>query len=176
MTILLRPWREEDIPALARYADDSRIAANLRDVFPSPYTEADARWFVEDCMARDGNDVLFRAITADGEVVGSISVARGADVYRQSGELGYWLAVPFWGQGIMTRAVEQICREAFESLGLVRISAEVFAHNTASRRVLEKAGFQLEGVLRKSVTKNGRLYDACIYGLLRQREEKGRER
>ena len=175
MTVSLRPWRAEDIPALARYADDPRIAANLRDAFPSPYTRADAQWFVEDCMARDENDVLFRAIMADGQMAGSISVVRGADVYRQSGELGYWLAVPFWGQGIMTAAVEQICREAFDSLGLVRIFAEVFACNTASRRVLEKAGVQLEGILQKSVTKNGQLYDSCLYGLVRQRGEEGRE-
>lgn len=175
MTVSLRPWQETDIPALARYADDPRIAANLRDVFPSPYTKEDAQWFVEDCMARNGNEVLFRAITADGQVVGSISVVRGTDVYHQSGELGYWLAVPFWGQGIMTAAVEEICREAFDVLGLVRIYAEPFAHNAASRRVLEKAGFQLEGVLRKSVTKNGQLYDSCLYGLVRQGGEKGRE-
>ena len=67
----------------------------------------------------------------------------------------------------MTRAVEEICREAFDSLGLARIYAEPFAHNAASRRVLEKAGFQLEGVLRKSVTKKGQLYDSCVYGLVR---------
>ena len=167
MNGLLRPWRADDIPGLARRADDSRIAENLRDVFPSPYTEADARWFVEDCMARDGQGALFRAVVVDGEAVGSVSVVRGTDVYRQSGELGYWLAVPCWGQGIMTRAVEEICREAFDSLGLARIYAEPFAHNAASRRVLEKAGFQLEGVLRKSVTKKGQLYDSCVYGLVR---------
>ena len=96
----LRPWRLSDAADVARYANNEKIAANLRDVFPWPYAEEDAAWFVRDCMARDGQNALFRAITADGACVGSISVAVGTDVYRRSGELGYWLAEPFWGRGI----------------------------------------------------------------------------
>ena len=166
--IKLRPWRESDIPAVARYADNPRIAANLRDVFPSTYRPEDADWFVRDCMARDGQGVLFRAIDLDGQAVGSISVTVGADVYRRSGELGYWLAEPFWGRGIMTEAVGRICREAFSAFDLVRIFAEPYAANIASRRVLEKAGFRLEGLLRQSVCKKGEILDSCIYALLRQ--------
>ena len=168
MQLALVPWEEAFIPSVARYADNPRIAANLRDVFPWPYAEEDAAWFVRDCMARDGQNALFRAITADGACVGSISVAVGTDVYRRSGELGYWLAEPFWGRGIMTWAVEEICREAFAVFDIVRIFAEPYAYNTGSRRVLEKAGFTLEGVLRRSVLKNGRMHDSCIYALLRE--------
>ena len=168
MELALVPWEEAFIPSVARYADNPRIAANLRDVFPWPYAEEDAAWFVRDCMARDGQNALFRAITADGACVGSISVAVGTDVYRRSGELGYWLAEPFWGRGIMTWAVEEICREAFAAFDIVRIFAEPYAYNTGSRRVLEKAGFTLEGVLRRSVLKNGRMHDSCIYALLRE--------
>ena len=169
----LRPWRESDIPAVVRYADNSRIAANLRDVFPFPYHPEDADWFVRDCMERDGRGVLFRAIDLDGQAVGSISVAVGADVYRRGGELGYWLGEPFWGRGIMTEAVGRICREAFSTFDLVRIYAEPYAENFGSRRVLEKAGFRLEGILRQRVCKQGRLLDSCVYALLRQELPEG---
>ena len=171
MQITLVPWEERFIPQVAKYANNPHIAANLRDVFPWPYTEADAEWFVRDCMARDGQRVLFRAILADGACVGSISVTQGADVYRRSGELGYWLAEPLWGRGVMTRAVREMCREAFAALDVVRIYAEPYAYNTGSRRVLEKCGFTLEGTLRQSVYKNGRMLDSCIYALLREELE-----
>ena len=171
MQITLVPWEERFIPQVAKYANNPHIAANLRDVFPWPYTEADADWFVRDCMARDGQGVLFRAILADGECVGSISVTQGADVYRRSGELGYWLAEPLWGRGIMTWAVREMCREAFAALDIARIYAEPYAYNTGSRRVLEKCGFTLEGTLRQSVYKNGRMLDSCIYALLREKLE-----
>ena len=93
------------------------------------------------------------------------------DVYRRGGELGYWLAEPFWGKGIMARAVREMCREAFAALDIVRIYAEPYAYNTGSRRVLEKCGFTLEGTLRQSVCKNGRMLDSCIYALLREELE-----
>ena len=168
MLIALAPWEEKFIPDVAKYANNPNIAANLRDVFPWPYADADAAWFVRDCMARDGQGVLFRSILADGGCVGSISVIQGADVYRRGGELGYWLAEPFWGKGIMTRAVREMCREAFAALDIVRIYAEPYAYNTGSRRVLEKCGFTLEGTLRQSVYKRGELFDSCIYGLLKE--------
>ena len=171
MPIALVPWEEKFIPDVAKYANNPNIAAKLRDVFPWPYADADADWFVRDCMARDGQGVLFRAILSDGECVGSISVARGSDVYRRSGELGYWLAEPLWGKGVMTWAVREMCREAFQKLDIVRIYAEPYAYNAGSRRVLEKCGFTLEGTLRQSVCKNGRMLDSCIYALLREEFE-----
>ena len=102
------------------------------------------------------------------EAVGSIGLFLGSDVYRRSAELGYWLGEPFWGRGIMTAAVETMCREGFAAWGIVRIHAEPFARNAASRRVLEKAGFALEGTLRRSVYKNGEMLDSCIYALVRE--------
>lgn len=162
----LLPWEEAYIPHLVRYANDERIAANLRDVFPCPYTEADAAWFVHDCMEKEEQQ-LCRAIVIDGEAVGCVSVQPQSDVYRRSGELGYWLARPFWGKDVMTAAVGQICQEAFRRFDLVRIFAEPYAQNAGSRRVLEKNGFQLEGILRQSVTKNGVTQDSCMYALLR---------
>lgn len=168
MEIQLRPWRREDAADVARYANNEKIARNLRDVFPHPYQLADAQEYVDSCVAGDEERQLCRAIVADGHAVGSIGVFRCGDVYRKSGELGYWLAEGYWGRGMMTAAVKQICREAFAAWDIVRIYAEPFAHNTGSRRVLEKAGFTLEGVMRQGVFKEGKLWDYCMYALLRE--------
>ena len=165
---ILRPWRETDVEDVARYANDARVAANLRDVFPHPYALADAESFIGMCTRSTDEGELYRAIVVDGRAAGGISVCAGSDVYRRSAELGYWLGAPFWGQGIMTAAVGQICREAFQRMDIVRIHAEPYARNGASRRVLEKAGFTLEGTLRQSVCKNGEMLDSCIYALLKE--------
>ena len=167
MTVTLSPWREEMIPAVYAHAQDPRIAANLRDVFPSPYHYEDAEAFVQDCVAREGQGQLCRAILVEGETVGSIGVFVQSDVYRRSAELGYWLAEPHWGKGIMTGAVRRICAEGFARWDIVRIFAEPYAYNTPSRRVLEKAGFTLEGVMRRGVYKDGQVQDYCMYALLR---------
>ena len=167
MDFVLRPWRRSDAPDVARYANNDRIAQNLRNIFPYPYTLADAESFVDSCLGADGSCQLFRAIEVEGRAAGSIALCRGGDVYTLAAELGYWLAEDYWGRGIMTQAVRQICEEGFELWDdLVRVYAEPFAHNTASRRVLEKAGFTLEGVLRRSVFKRNEVHDSCMYALL----------
>ena len=166
--VTLRPWREGDENSIARYADNEKIAANLRDIFPWPYSRQDAADFVAGCVRNEGRGQLCRAIVVDGEAAGSIGLFLGHDVYRRSAELGYWLAEPLWGRGIMTAAVTAMCREGFAAWDIVRIHAEPFARNAASRRVLEKAGFTLEGTLRQSVYKNGEMLDSCIYALLRE--------
>ena len=166
--VALRPWRLPDAADVARYADNRKIAANLRDVFPWPYNRQDAVDFVESCVRNEGRGQLCRAIEVDGAAVGSIGLFLGKDVYRRSAEIGYWLAEPFWGRGIMTAAVTAMCREGFAAWDIVRIHAEPYARNLASRRVLEKAGFTLEGTLRRSVFKNGEMLDSCIYALLRE--------
>lgn len=164
----LRPWRPEDAASIAQYAGNSKIAANLRDVFPHPYALSDAEEYIRDCIANEGGAQICRAIAIEGKAAGSIGVFIKSDVYRKSAEIGYWLAEPYWGQGIMSRAVRRICELAFSQFDIIRIEAEPFAHNTASRRVLEKAGFVLEGTKQKSVYKNGRLHDSCIYARLKE--------
>ena len=164
---MLRPWRPEDAPSIARHADDPQVAANLRDVFPCPYQLSDAEEFIRLCRAAEPEQAIVRAIVVDGQAVGSVALTRGTDVCRRSAELGYWLGRAFWGRGIMTKAVEEMCRTGFEAWDIVRIYAEPFAHNAGSRRVLEKAGFALEGVMRSGIWKNGRLRDYCMYALLR---------
>lgn len=168
MSFTLRPWRLEDAAGIVPHADDPAVAGNLRDVFPCPYTLADAESYVRSCVDREGKGQLCRAIVVEGKAAGSIGVFQGSDVYRQSAELGYWLGRAYWRQGIMTAAVKLLCQEAFQTLTIVRIYAEPFAGNAGSRGVLEKAGFTLEGILRKSVYKNGVLMDSCIYAKLRE--------
>lgn len=153
----------EDTEAIARYANNPKIAANLRDAFPHPYTQRDAAAFIQSCLDADPTRCCFRAIAVNGQAVGSISLSIGEDIASKSAELGYWLAEPYWGQGIMPEAIRQICSFAFQTYGLARIYAVPFAYNLASRRVLEKAGFQLEGLMRSSVYKRGVLYDSYLY-------------
>lgn len=168
---LLRPWKTGDAASLARFADNPRIAANLRDAFPNPYTLGDAQDYISSCIASEGRRQLTRAIEIYGEAAGSVGVFAGADVYSRSAELGYWLAEPYWGQGVMTRAVRQICREAFRAFDIVRIFAEPFEGNAASRAVLEKTGFTCEGTMRSGVYKNGIVQSYCMYSLLRTEAE-----
>lgn len=168
---LLRPWKTGDAASAARFAGNPRIAANLRDAFPNPYTLADAQAYISSCIAGEGGRQLTRAIEICGEAAGSVGVFAGSDVYRRSAELGYWLAEPYWGQGVMTRAVRQICREAFRTLDVVRIFAEPFEGNAASRAVLEKSGFTYEGTMRSGVYKNGLVQSYCMYSLLRSEME-----
>ena len=164
----LRPWKEDDAEAVAVAANNKKIAQNLRNVFPHPYTFADAQWYVNDCIARGEECQITRAIVVDGKAVGSIGIFVKDDVYEKSGELGYWLAEEYWGNGIMTEAVKRICREAYEKFDIIRIFAEPFAYNDGSRRVLEKAGFTCEGIMRDGVFKNGNVYSYCMYSLLKE--------
>lgn len=161
MDFLLRTWRIEDAPVMQRYADNPNIAVNLRNAFPCPYTLTDAQAYIQSCL--ENRDALLYTIDINGEAIGSIGLFPQRDVYEKSAELGYWLGEPFWGHGIMTQAIQQLCEEAFTTRGFCRIFAEPFADNLGSRRVLEKAGFSLEGILRKSVYKNGVFHDSCMY-------------
>ncbi|MCI8480443.1 MAG: GNAT family N-acetyltransferase [Oscillibacter sp.] len=168
LSFTLRPWRPEDAAAIVPYADDPLVAENLRDVFPNPYRLQDAEAYVRCCVEQEGQGQLCRAIVIDGSPCGSIGLFRGTDVYQKNAELGYWLGRPYWGRGVITGAVKAICREGFAAWDIARIYAEPYDRNLGSRRVLEKAGFTLEGTLRSSVWKQGQLLDSRIYSLLRE--------
>lgn len=164
----LRSWKTEDAESLARAANNPNIAKNLRNVFPNPYTLEDAVWYINDSIANAGKKQINYAIVIDGQAVGSIGVFVKEDIYEKSAELGYWLAQEYWRRGIMSEAVRQICKEAFETFDIVRIFAEPFADNAGSRGVLEKAGFTYEGTMRNGVYKNGALHSYCMYSVLRE--------
>ncbi len=169
MEFALRKWEPEDAQTITKYANNPKIANHLRDGFPSPYTLADAEEFVESCIHADESRQFCRAVVINGEAVGSIGVFLKDDVYCKSAEIGYWLGEPFWWKGIMSCAIRQVCAEVFRLYPeIVRIYAQPYAINAASRRALEKAGFALEGLMKKSVYKNGRVMDSCMYALLRQ--------
>lgn len=168
MKLELLKWEKEFASSIAKYANNPKIGQNLRDGFPYPYTLEDAQAYIHSCIQNEGNHPWSRAIVADGEPVGSMGVFRRENIYRRSGELGYWLAEEYWGQGIATHAVGMLCAEVFAHSDIIRIFAEPFAHNVGSRRVLEKNGFTLEGILSSSILKNGVVGDSCIYALVKE--------
>lgn len=163
----IRDWREDDAATIAQYANNKKIWINLRDAFPHPYAMVDAKAFLAKAMRMEPK--TYFAIESDHEAIGSIGLMPGHDVHRFTAELGYWLAEPFWGKGIMTKAVSALSNYAFEELGLVRIFAEPYTTNAASARVLEKSGFGLEGVIRASVFKDGRILDQYLYSKLNKK-------
>ncbi len=158
---VLRDWRFDDAAPLARHANSPRIAAMMRDAFPSPYTLEDANRFIAAATSTDANLVL--AIDLGGEAVGGIGVHPLGDVYRRTAEIGYWLSESCRGRGITTDAVRAIVPVAFDRFGIVRLQAGVFSNNPASMRVLEKAGFVREAVHASAIWKNGRLLDEVVY-------------
>lgn len=162
---MVREWRLDDLPALVKYADNPKIAVNLRDRFPSPYHEAAGRGWLE--LLQTATPVTAWAIEVEGEAAGSIGLQLQEDVERVSAELGYWLGEPFWGRGVTTDAVRAVTADAFDRFSLTRVFAMPFADNPGSIRVLEKAGFALEGRLPKSAIKNGVIRDQLLYGAYR---------
>jgi RimJ/RimL family protein N-acetyltransferase len=147
------------------HANNHRVWVNLRDSFPYPYTEADARaWLL---VARLQQPETTFAIAGPESAVGGIGIQLQYDVYRRSAEIGYWLGEPYWGRGIATMAVRAMSRYAFHRFDILRLFASVFAWNPGSARVLEKAGYRLEGRLRSAVFKDGRVVDQLMYGLTR---------
>jgi [ribosomal protein S5]-alanine N-acetyltransferase len=137
----------------------------MRDLFPHPYTLVEADRLL--AISSQQNPVTKFAIAVDDEAVGGIGLTLQDDVYRRSAEIGYWLGESFWGRGIITAAVRTITRFAFDTFDLTRIFANVFAWNPASGRVLEKAGYLREGVMRQSVFKEGQMIDAFLYAITR---------
>lgn len=167
MNIELLKWNREmknELIHLCNRVDRSYLS----DRMPEPYTETDADWWLGMVSEHDGVDGLFRAISVDGRIAGSISVECKSDVYRRDGEIGYMLLDEYRSQGIMTEAVKLMTREAFEKLDILRITGIVYAENTASQRVLEKNGFVPEGLQRKAACKRGKMHDIFLYGKLRE--------
>lgn len=146
-----------------RHANDREIWLNLRDRFPHPYTAADAAAWVR-IAAVEVPQTSF-AIEVDGEAAGGISLMPHEDVERVSAEIGYWLGRAYWGRGIMSVAVGAATGYAFSTFGLTRVYALPFLRNTASARVLEKAGYTREGVLRRSAIKDGVVLDQALYAI-----------
>lgn len=167
MNIELKKWNETDFSAIGDiFTRCDR--SYLSDSLPMPYTAEHARgWYESTVLPHDGKDGMYRIIFADGKPAGVITLGCGSDVYACDADLGYVLLDEYSGKGVMTRAVELICAEAFETLDILRISARIYAPNIASRRVLEKNGFILEGAKKSAIIKGGNIYDMHLYGKLK---------
>jgi len=163
--VKVRSWRKDDLKSLVRHADNPKIAANLRDQFPHPYNRRDGIDFLD--FVRSQEPECAFAIEYGGEAVGGVGFLLGRDIARMSAEMGYWLSEEFWGRGIATRVVTAMSDWAFDQYNLTRVFATAFAHNAASIRVLEKAGFAREGVLRRSAIKNGVILDQVLFAKVR---------
>jgi ribosomal-protein-alanine N-acetyltransferase len=162
---MIRRWEKSDVEALAKYANNRNIWLNLRDGFPHPYTRENAQSFLQSVSRQD--PVRFYAIATQEEAIGAIGITPNQDVHRLTAEMGYWLAEPYWGKGIMTETVTKFTDYVFEHFGLVRIYAEPYAYNASSCRVLEKAGFVLEGRMRCSAIKDGQMTDQFLYAKIK---------
>ena len=158
----LRPWRTSDRASLLRYANDRDVWRNLRDRFPHPYTERDADEWLSLVTSEDPPIGIY-AIEVDGEAAGTIAVEPGPDIERWCWEIGYWLGQPFWGRGIVTEAVIAVSDAAFREPDVIRLHAPVFSWNRRSMRVLEKAGYVREGLLRQSAIKEGKIRDQLLF-------------
>lgn len=164
--IALRRWTPLDAFELARLADNRKIWINLKDRFPYPYTRADAEAWIADCAAETGTPTQW-AIDLDGPAIGGVGLERLSDVHRLTADIGYWIGEPYWGNGIATAALIAMTHLAFEKFPLERLQALVFEWNPASRRVLEKAGYQFESRIARCILKDGRLGDGFLYAKLR---------
>lgn len=162
----IRPYEERDAESISENANNPKVAMNLRDSFPNPYTVEDARCWIEMCRDPTLGDTNW-AIEVDGKAVGGIGLVIGQDVHRFSAEIGYWLGEPYWGKGIMTRAVGTITEYGLKDLGMIRIFTGVYERNPPSMRVLEKNGYVKEGVEKQSIFKGGVVMDAHVFAKLR---------
>lgn len=167
MNCKIRKWKLSDAKDLASVISNKKIQDNLRDGFPYPYTEQDATDYISAMLSEDENETFAFAITIDNKAIGSIGAFRQKNIHRHTAEIGYYIAEEYWGKGLMTEAVKQICSYIFDKSNIVRIYAEPFSYNKASCRVLEKAGFLYEGTLRSNAIKNGKTIDMLMYSRLK---------
>jgi RimJ/RimL family protein N-acetyltransferase len=161
-TCEVRSWEAGDIPSLVAQANNRTIWRNLRDHFPHPYTAADGRRFLKNVRASTPETMF--AIAVGRQAVGGIGYVLQPDVERVSAEIGYWLGESYWRRGIATEALIAVTKYAIDRHGLTRVFALPFAWNTASCRVLEKAGYTLEARLRRSAIKDGEITDQFLFG------------
>ena len=162
--VSLRVLDEDDALDLVFLANNINIWNNVRDYFPHPYSQEDADFFIDLCK-KEKPKVTF-AIEDNNKLCGVIGLVLQKDVYKHSAEIGYWIGEPFWRKGIATNAVKQMVEYAFQELKLERIFAGIFEYNKASMRVLDKCGFQLEGISKKALIKNGRFWDEYRYAIV----------
>jgi RimJ/RimL family protein N-acetyltransferase len=162
---IIRDYRNEDIASIAHNANCREIWINMRDSFPHPYSENDAQEWID--LISSTNPCTNFTLEVDGLAVGGIGLKLQDDIHRRSAEIGYWLGKDYWGRGIATEALKSLTEYSFSNYDLCRLYALVFSWNPGSAKVLEKAGYVLEGRLRKAVQKDGKMTDALLYAFVR---------
>jgi len=161
----LRAWRASDAASLARHANNLNVWRWMSDTFPHPYTLEIASYWVQRGHIEFGGDNW--AVALDDEAVGGCGIHWGQQQFRCNAELGWWLAEPYWGRGVVTRAAAALVARAFRDPAITRVFAPIHAGNARSMRVAEKNGFVLEGVQRLSALKVGRAIDRHVYARYR---------
>lgn len=158
---VLRTWRAADKADLVRLANNRRVWRNMTHTFPHPYTPADADLWL--AIAAHPGASLQLAIEVDGQPAGGIGAIAGEGIFQATAQFGYWLGEDYWGRGFASAAARALA-DRIGSEGLfARLEAQVFEWNPPSMRVLEKAGFSRDAVLRCAATKDGRLIDTVLY-------------
>lgn len=168
MNLSIRKWRISDKADLAENLSNPKVLNNLRDGLPYPYTDQDAEAYIKSILSADKDSTYAFAITLDDKAIGSIGVFRQDNIHSRTAEMGYYIGELYWGKGYMTAIVKQVCDYIFQNTDIIRIFAEPFAHNIASCRVLEKAGFQYEGTLRSNAVKCGNIIDMKMYAIIKE--------
>jgi RimJ/RimL family protein N-acetyltransferase len=157
----IRNFLETDIQSIVHHANNKKIAENLRDIFPHPYTIEDAETWLKHVKTQ--KPVTDFAVANSKEAIGGIGLEFLGDIHYKTAGLDYWLGEEYWGRGIMTNVVMEFTKYAFNVYDLIRIFAHVFDTNPASARVLGKAGYTFEGKLRKNAIKNGKILDQLLF-------------
>lgn len=163
MEFTLRKWSLDDLDSLVKYANNAKIAQFMPNRFPHPYQAKNGIAFIRDIATAPNNWIY--AISINGQAVGGVGLHPQADILAKNAEIGYWLAEPFWGQGIMSKAVLQIIDIGFGQLDINRIFGRCFGTNIASQAVLKKTGFLLEAKFKNTIYKNGIYLDELIYAI-----------
>jgi len=163
--ISIRAFHPDDEHRLIELANNDRVTRYLRDHFPKPYTQQDARYWIEEGSSNALGQHF--AISLRGDCIGSVGVYWGQGEYRLSGEVGYWLGEPYWGLGHATAALTLLTDWLLDSTELERFYAQVIDVNLASMRVLEKCGYEHEGIHRRAVCKRGSIHDEHTFSRVR---------
>lgn len=166
LNVTLRPWTMSDLGSLVSFANNKKIANNMTDQFPHPYTIEKGKAFIE--FATSSSPLHIFAIDVNNHAAGGIGLHPQSDIYCKNAELGYWLAEHYWGKGIVSMAIEKMVNYGFDTFNITRIFARPFGSNLASQRVLEKAGFTLEARFNNTLFKNGEYVDELVYAIRRR--------
>lgn len=150
---------------MAALANNKKIWDNVRDYLPHPYTIRDGEDYID--MVQKEEKPLTFGIDYKGRLAGVVGLVAQEDIYRMSAEIGYWIGEPFWGKGIATQAVKMMSNYGFEKMGFQRIFAGVFEYNIGSMKVLEKNGYEREGIFKQALIKNDRIWDEHRFARLK---------